>query len=357
MSYWPMATYMVFALVVSFLCSLLEATLLSVSPAHVEVMIGEGRKSGRLLKTYKARVDRPLIAILTTNTVANMFGAAGVGAEAAGIARHKGLDESLWVGVASGVLTLAILICAEIVPKTLGAVYWKKLAPVSAHLLRALMFVLTPIVITLEGIPKLLSGEAAVANVSGEEISALAAAAHRAGSIKGREGAVISNLFQLDRVRAKDIMTPRVAMFALGRDDTVGGVLGAGQRMRHARIPVYGENIDKVVGLVLRYDIVEAGRRDQDAREIGEFLRPVHFVPETQLLSQLLEAFVAERTHLFIVVNEYGGTEGVVTLEDVMETLLGVEIVDELDEVADLQKRALERAKLRQRLIDEQESR
>ncbi len=350
MTYWPVVIYFVFALVVSFLCSLLEATLLSVSPAHVEVMVGEGRRSGRLLKAYKKRIDRPLIAILTTNTVANMFGAAGVGAEAAGIARHKGMDESLWVGVASGVLTLAILICAEIVPKTLGAVYWKSLAPVSAHMLRVLMIVLMPVVIALEGIPKLLAGNAAVGHVSGKEISALAAAAHRAGSIKGREGEVISNLFGLDTIHAKDIMTPRVAVFALDKSDTIDNVMEMGQRIRHARIPVYGENIDEVLGIALRYDIVDASRKGEGSRRVEGFLRPVHFVPETQTLSQLLETFVAERSHLFVVVNEYGGTEGVVTLEDVMETLLGVEIVDELDEVADLQKRAIERHKLRERL-------
>lgn len=349
----PLIIYFVFALVISFLCSLLEATLLSLSPAHIQTMCDRGSKAGQLLKTYKQRVDRPLIAILTTNTVANMFGAAGVGAEAAGIARQRGVDESLWVGIASGILTLCILVCAEIIPKTLGAVYCKPLAAPAAHLLRILMFLLTPIVIALEGIPKLVAGRAAVGSVSRDEISALAAIAHQSGTLGAREGSVISNLFQLDRVRAKDIMTPRVTVFALDHDETVGEVLSKHPRLRNSRIPVYGQSSDDVLGICLRYELVEAARRDEDARTIGEFVRPVHFVPETQTLAQLLEQFVAQQTHLFIVVNEYGGTEGVVTLEDVMETLLGVEIVDELDEVADLQKRAFDRAKLREKLRDQ----
>lgn len=333
------------ALIVSFLCSLLEAMILSVTHSHIEVLVRQNRPAGHALKRLKERIDRPLIAILTLNTVANMFGAAGVGAEASKIAAAKDLSEPIAVGVASGVLTLCILVFSEIVPKTIGAAYWKVFAPVAAGPLRLVVLVLSPIISMLEFLPRLIASRSPVGGVTREEIGVLAEIGRAHGSIHAEETRVISNLLRLREMQTQDVMTPRVEVASLRNDLTVAQALEQRDNLRHSRIPVHTGSLDSASGFVLRARVMElmlAGRGDIRLKQIA---RPIHVVPETKTLASLLEEFLRRHEHLFLVVNEYGGAEGVVTLEDVVEALLGAPIVDESDASMDLRAAAMRRVR------------
>ncbi|MCB9843940.1 MAG: DUF21 domain-containing protein [Phycisphaeraceae bacterium] len=333
------------ALVVSFLCSLLEATLLSVTHAHIEVLIRRKRPAGHALKQLKDRIDRPLIAILTLNTVANMFGAAGVGAEASKIAAARTISEPIAVGVASGVLTLCILVFSEIVPKTIGAAYWKTFAPLAAGPLRVVVIVLAPLIAMLEFIPRLISRNSSAGSVTREEIGILAEVGRAHGSIHAEETRVISNLLSLREMQTQDVVTPRIEVASLRDDLTIAEALRDRDNLRHSRIPVHTGTLDNTTGFVLRDRVMElalAGRHEIKLRQIA---RPIHIVPETKTLASLLEEFLRRHEHLFLVVNEYGGAEGVVTLEDVVEALLGAPIVDETDATLDLRAAAMRRVR------------
>ncbi len=343
-----LAIFFVFAIVVSFVCSLLEAMILSTNTPFVESLVANNKPAGKRLRALKDRVDRPLIAILTLNTVANMFGAAGVGNEAGKLARANGAAdaEALWVSVASGVLTLAILICSEIVPKTLGATYWRSIAAPLSLPLQIMVTILTPVVLVLEFIPKLIAGKEAGEAVTRDDLAATAELVRARGDLDDRQADTILNLISMSASQIKEILTPRVEMFTLDADTTCNAVVREHPSLRFARIPVYGEP-DEIVGIALRAKIHEttlAGRGDTPIREL---VQAVRFVPETKTLASMLDAFLDHEEHLAIVVDEHGSVEGLVTMEDVIETMLGAEIMDELDTVADL--RALARAKAKAR--------
>lgn len=344
--------YFLFALLISFCCSLFEATLLSVSPTHIESLRRSGRKSGEILWDMRNRIDRPLIAILTMNTVANMFGAAGVGNEAGRLARRAGASDSeqIWVTVASGVLTLAILIFSEIIPKTLGARYWRPLAPIVAMPIKVLVMLLLPIVLLLQGIPKLLGG-AGITTVTRDDLMMTAEMGRDTGGIHKRGYELITNALKLDDVRTRDVLTPRTEMFWLPADLTANEVVRQHPRLTHSRIPV-ASSADQFEGMVLRTDIHEACLAGRGETKLIDMLKPIRYIPETQRLAPLLEELISREEHLVLVVDEHGSVEGLVTLEDVMETLLGAEILDELDTVADLQHLALTRAKNRRRAMN-----
>ena len=347
-----LVAYFLFALVISFCCSLFEATLLSVTPTQIETMRKSGRKSGKILWQLRDRVDRPLIAILTLNTVANMFGAAGVGNEAGRLARVGGASdrEQLWVTIASGVLTLAILICSEIVPKTLGARYSRALAPVVALPINMLVTILLPIVLLLQGIPKLLGGEGISATVTRDDLMMTAEMGRDTGGIHRRGYELITNGLKIDDVRTRDVLTPRTEMFWLQADMTAADVVRDHPRLTHSRIPV-SSSADNFDGMVLRTDIHEACLSGNGDRKLGDMVKPIRYIPETQRLAPLLEELISREEHMVLVVDEHGSVEGLVTLEDVMESLLGEEILDELDTVADLQGLALARASARRRSL------
>ncbi len=343
--------YFAAALTVSFICSLFEATLLSTSPSHIEMLCQKGRRAGMILRQLKTRVDHPLIAILTLNTVANMFGAAGVGAEAGRLARVNELNGAVFVGVVSGLLTLCILVLSEIVPKTLGAVYWKPLAPLIAMPLRVLVLALLPVVIALEAVPRIISRSAKPAYVSRDELGTIAQMAHAQGTLGRTETRIVGNLLRLRDARASTAMTPRLEVFALERKTTVKEALDQPGRIRYSRIPVYDMTIDKVIGIVLRSKLNETAIKGDAQTPVGDLTTPIHAVPETAPLLSLLEVFIERREHLFLVVNEHGGIEGIISLEDVIESLLGEEIVDELDLVADLRKLAERKGEARKRRL------
>jgi len=326
--------YLTMAVGVSFLCSLLEAALLSVPRSHVAVMVERGGRAGKRLEKMKDDVDRPLAAILTLNTFAHTLGAAGVGAQAAV------LWGEAWVGLVGFVVTLMILIFSEIIPKTLGAVHAKGLAGFTTWTVHGMIVLLWPLVAACNGISKLLAGRhRAVPLISRDEVRSLSRLAHEEGAIDQNEARVMSNLIALRDVSVEQVMTPRRVVFVLREDQTVGEAT-EGEPPRFARIPVVGESLDDVKGLVHRHDLFKARNEGRADAKLSELVRPAHIVPKMAKLPAVLEKFLERREHLFLVVDEYGGAAGIVTLEDVLETLLGAEIVDETDSVADMQKLA-----------------
>ncbi|MEW5724992.1 MAG: CNNM domain-containing protein, partial [Thermodesulfobacteriota bacterium] len=241
--------FFLLALSLSFLCSLLEATLLSLGHAHIALMIAQGRSSGKVLERFKEKIDRPLSAILTLNTIANTVGAAVVGAQALVVFGNK------YVAVFSGLLTISILVFSEITPKTLGAVYCRQLAPAAAYLILGLILVTYPLVILFEVLSRLLTPKERQAKVTREELEVTTEMGGREGALLDKERRIIKNLLHLDRVMAKDVMTPRSVLFALPKDETVGRVIKAQAPIRFSRIPIYGRDLDDIAGLVHRYRV------------------------------------------------------------------------------------------------------
>ncbi|MFA9479737.1 hemolysin family protein [Phycisphaerales bacterium AB-hyl4] len=336
-------TYLFVALAISFLCSLLEAALLSVPRSHVAVMVEQGSRAGQRLQQMKDDVDRPLAAILTLNTFAHTLGAAGVGAQATLIWGE------VWVGVVSFVVTLLILIFSEIIPKTLGAVHAKGLAGFTAWTVHGMILMLLPVVLVCDWISKLLSGRnQAVPLISRDEVRSLARLAHEEGAIDQSEARVMRNLIALREATVEQVMTPRTVVYTLRADQTVREVT-EGEPLRFARVPVVGESLDDVKGLIYRHDLFKARSDGRADATLGELAQPVHAVPEVAKLPAVLEEFLQRRAHLFLVVDEYGGTAGIVTLEDVLETLLGVEIMDETDAVEDMRQLAKQLLNARRR--------
>ena len=328
--------YFLTALFVSFLCSLLESVLLSLSIAHVSVLEKEGNATGKLIAELKQNINKPLAAILTINTIANTIGAAGVGAQTIIIFGNE------WVAIASGLLTLCILIFSEIIPKTIGSIYSKSLASFAAYTIRILMLVAWPFVIMSEAMSKLIHrGEnGGESKASREELLAMAEISEDEGSIDEQEGDIIENLMKLDDMQIEDIMTPRSVMFALKKTDTVGKVVEEHSPIAFSRIPIFDKDLDDIVGIVNRYDLVNKQAEDKFNVIMQNIMKPMKSVLEKTSVSTVLESFVKERQQMFLVMDEFGTTTGLITLEDAIETLLGVEIVDEHDHVVDMRKLA-----------------
>ena len=323
--------YLTLALGVSFLCSLLEASLLSVPRSHVAVMVERGSRAGLRLQKMKDDVDRPLAAILTLNTFAHTLGAAGVGAQAMVIWGEA------WVGVVSFVVTLLILVFSEIIPKTLGAVHAKALAGFTAWSVYLMIVTLRPLVAACNAMSRTLSGNKTAAPlISREEVQSLARLAHEGGAIDRDEARILRNLIALRTATVQQVMSPRTVVYALPAETTVGEAT-AGDPPSFARFPVIGDSLDDVTGVLHRRDLYAARSGGDTQAKLAALARPIHAVPEQANLSTVLRTFLERREHLFLVVDEYGGAAGVVTLEDVLETLLGVEIVDETDTVEDMQ--------------------
>ena len=336
--------YFCLALVVSFFCSLMEAVLLTVSHGHIETIIKEGGRSGEILRHMKNRIDRPLAAVLTLNTVANTAGAAGVGAQALKVANElrPGQSNNFWVAVASAVLTLSILFCSEIIPKTLGAVHWKKLAPVTAHSVNFLVKALMPFVLTSEKIGSLITPKGGLKKVSREEMISTAELGMDEGTLMGQETRIIRNILCLGQVRVKDVLTPRSVLVAFPQGQTIKDIVKKHSPIRFSRIPIYGKDLDDITGLVHRYKVLQTFSQGKQDMPIERLSVPIYAVPDVKSIASVLDEFIKRREHLFLVVDEYGGTAGIITLEDAIETLLGVEIVDEFDTVADMRKLALQ---------------
>ncbi|MBO6934223.1 MAG: HlyC/CorC family transporter [Deltaproteobacteria bacterium] len=350
-----LVVYILVALGFSFLCSVLEAVLLSLTPAYLARLRDERPAVGRRLTDLKDGVDRPLSAILSLNTIAHTVGAAGAGAQA----------QAVWgsdvLAIASAVLTLLILVFSEIIPKTIGAVYWRKLAPSAGFILFWLVRFMIPLVLMSELITKAMKGSGhGHGTVSKEEVAALARLGEEQGVFDASESRILRNLFRMGAVRTRDIMTPRTVMFAIPADKTVDEVVprsalhspAADDTIRTAtmvfsRIPVYREHQDDVAGYVLKDELFLAAARGMGDVPVGDLVREMLMVPDTLPVHELFERLLNDREHIALVVDEYGGVDGVVSMEDVLETLLGLEIVDEVDATDDMREMA--RKKWRER--------
>jgi len=331
--------FVVLAIGVSFLCSILEAVLLSISPSYVEASEEEKPKFAEKLRGLRADIERPLAAILSLNTIAHTVGATGAGAQAALVFDDAG------VGVFSALLTLGILILSEIIPKTLGATYWRALAPFTVRVLPILIAIQLPLVWMSQAITKLLKPSDAQSEVSREEITALTTAGQRLGVIEEDETRVVQNLFQLPHILVSDVLTPRTMIEHVSQDATLGSVVEGRDTFTFSRLIVTGESIDDVSGFVLVRELLVAALRDEKDRTISEFTRELPRVSEKIDLDTLFDFLMERDAHIALVEDSYGGTAGLVTMEDVLETLLGSEIVDEHDKDVDLQKVARKRAR------------
>jgi magnesium and cobalt exporter, CNNM family len=335
-------------LLVSAVCSLFEAVLYSAPISHVESLAQSGRASGRIFRDLRANVDRPIAAILVLNTAANTGGAALAGAIADQVLGSAG------VGYFTAAFTLAILTFSEVIPKTAGVVYARALVPAVARPLQLLVFLLAPVITLSRLLTSALSRGREEHRVSDEELMVMVRLGMRSGDIKEHEALVIKNVLSLESRRVRDIMTPRTVVFALPADMTVGEVRTQGKLSTYSRVPVYAKGVDDVVGVVHSRDVLTAVGEDRFETRLEELMRPVHFVLDSTTLDELLRAFLERRQHMVVVIDEFGGLVGVLTLEDVLEEILGKEIVDEFDQVTDLRelaKRRREGAVKRQPLV------
>ena len=303
----------------------------------------KGLYTGKLLRRYKEDIDRPLSAILSLNTIAHTVGAAGVGAQA------QVVFGNAYVAITSAVLTFLILVLSEIIPKTIGAVYWRNLAPFSARTLRVLMLLLYPLVVMSKAITRWLGNEENIPSFSREEFGALADLGVEEGVFEEEESRIFKNLIRFNSLRVKDIMTPRTVVVGFEQGLKVGDVSDNVEQLHFSRIPVYGEARDEITGYVLKNDLLLMLARGETDKKLKELKRDILIVPEMMPLQDFFESLMKKQEHIAIVVDEYGGFAGVVTMEDLVETLLGMEIIDEVDTIEDMQKMArkkwMERAK------------
>ncbi len=330
--------FVVLAIGVSFLCSVLEAVLLSITPSFVEAAEKDRPQLARRLRSLRTDIERPLAAILSLNTIAHTVGATGAGAQAAVVFDDFG------VGVFSALLTLGILVLSEIIPKTLGATYWRGLAPFMARVLPFLIAVQLPLVWMSQALTRLLKSGKVEAEISREEITALTNVGRREGVIEEDETRIVTNLFQLPQIKASEVMTPRTVIEHVSADATVASTVGGRDTFAHSRLLVTGESLDEVNGFVLTRDLLVAALNGETESEVANYVRDLPRVSESMDLDALFDLLLGRDSHIALVEDDYGGTAGLVTMEDVIETLLGSEIVDEHDEVADLRKVARSRA-------------
>jgi len=324
-----------FAILISAGCSLFEAVLYAVPTRQIEMLAQAGRPSGKIFRKLRSNVERPISAILSLNTIANTAGAAFAGAAATAVFGHQ------WLPYFSAFFTLAILIFSEIVPKTAGVVYGRKLVPVVALPLRSLVWFMTPAIWMTSLITGLISKGKTREDITAEELRAMTRLSLRTGGIKPYQETAIDNILTLQNKTVKDVMTPRTVVFSLSEHLTAEEASKVDTRWEHSRFPVYDEDMEDVVGIVLTKELFMALAQGKKDQPLTELMLPVHFVNESARLNQVLMEFLESRQHLFVVLDEYGGLAGVISLEDILEEILGREIIDESDQVPD--KRELAR--------------
>lgn len=323
--------FVLLSIIVSFLCSIAEAVLLSVTSGFVELKSTEGYRFAKILKTLKQDINKPLAAILTLNTIAHTVGAAGAGAQAMAI------FGDVYFSLFSALLTLLILFFSEIIPKTIGALYWRELAPYIAAPLKWLVYLLYPFVITAESVTRSFSEKAAPLGLSRREFVAMAELTAKDGQLAKHEFSTLKNLLLLKELTIKDAMTPRTVVFSLSQTLTVGHFFHKYDHIRFSRIPIYKDKIDNVVGFILRSDVLLAQARGNTGKPLKDYCRSMPALLPTMSLSHAFNELIKAKAHMLLVVSEYGHIEGILTLEDVLETLLGLEIVDEGDKTEDMQ--------------------
>ena len=330
--------YLLIALVFSFLCSVFEAVLLSIRQPYILTQKETKPKNAEVWQKLSADINRPLSAILILNTVAHTVGAAGVGAQAMKVFG----DGALTTGIISGILTLLILILSEIIPKTLGAVFWKQLAPTTGVMLTSLTRLMSPLIWITEKITSGISHGQKKGAFSRAEFVAMADIGEKEGSIEENEGRIVKNLFGLRDTMARHAATPRTVVFALPASCTINEFMEKHSDRPFSRIPIYKETLDDLDGFVLQIELLQAHAQGEGYKPLSDFRRAIHTVPRTQNLSILFNDMIADRIHIAATLDEYGSFSGIITLEDVIETLLGTEIVDEVDDIEDMQQMARE---------------
>ncbi len=328
------------AMAVSFLCSILEATLMSTPISYITMREEEGYKPATRFKEYKQDPSRPIAAILSLNTIANTIGAAGVGSQA------TRLFGSQWFGLVSALMTFLILIFSEIIPKTLGTTRWKSLMGFATAMIRALIFLMYPLVLLIELLSGLITPEdTEEPAVSRDEVSAMANVAEEEGDLEEDENTIIQNLISMDEVKAWDVMTPRVVCEIAPESMTLKSFYKNKRYRHHSRIPVYADNDEYITGYILRMEALQLMAEDKFDLTLGSIRRDVATFDEDTPLDKIWDEMLSKDEQIAIIINEYGSFQGILTLEDMIETLLGSEIVDENDTVRDMQQLAREKWK------------
>jgi len=337
-----LAAYVLLALVCSFLCSVAEAVLLSITPSYIEGLKERNPKRAALLNKLKNdNVDQSLSAILTLNTIAHTVGAVGAGAKATVV------FGSAWFGLFSAVMTLMILFISEIIPKTIGAIYWSIFVIPTARFVQFLIVILYPVVWISEKLTAFISRNKIINDSGRDELIAMASLGVKTGQLHSKESRIIKNLLRFESLRPSDIMTPRTVIFALPEDLKISEALPIISQKPFSRIPVYTHNLDNITGFILRVDLLLRSTQDcTDSRAgmpkfqkndcIKVLKRNILSVPESISVTSLFEQSLKNRHHIAVVINEHGGTQGLVTLEDLIESIIGMEIVDETDDVEDM---------------------
>jgi CBS domain containing-hemolysin-like protein len=328
--------YVTLAIGVSFMCSIMEAVLLSVTPAYIGALQKERPHAAARLQSLKDDIDRPLAAILSLNTVAHTMGAAGAGAQAAAV------FGSTAIGLFSALLTLAILVLSEIIPKTIGALYWRHLASGVARILGPMIWLLYPLVWFSQSITGLISrGRDDEGEASREELVAMADIGEQRGSIEALEARIVKSLMRFNGLTAKDVMTPRTVLVTFPESAAAAEVTP--EDVLFSRIPVFAEDPDQITGYVLRDDVLQAVAEDRHEEPLTALRREILVVPEAFPLPRVFAELLSRREHIALVLAPYGGTQGIVTMEDVIETLLGLEIMDEVDQTENMRQLARRR--------------
>ena len=325
------------ALAISFLCSILESVLMSTPISYITMREDEGYRPAVRFREYKEESARPLAAILALNTIANTIGAAGVGRQA------TLLFGAEWFGWVSAAMTLLILIFAEIIPKTIGTSQWRRLMGFTARMLRLLILLMYPIVILIELITNLFARDEEEASVSREEVSAMANVGEEEGVIDEDENRIIQNVIKLDGVKAYDVMTPRVVAQTASENMSLKNFYKDKDFEHYSRIPVYSESPEYITGYILRSEALECLAEDKFDMRLSEIKRDITFFNEEQSVADIWDTLLAKQEQIGRIIDEYGCFQGILTLEDIIETILGLEIIDENDEVTDMQQYARER--------------
>lgn len=327
------------ALGVSFLCSVLEATLMSTPISYITMLEEEGVGYASRLKHFKQDSSRPLAAILSLNTIANTIGAAGVGRQA------TILFGSAWFGVVSAITTILILVFSEIIPKTIGTSHWKSLTGFATSAIQSLILVLYPVVVAVEYIQKMVAGKGSDLAVSREEISAMAEVAEETGELEEDENEIIQNLINIDELTVGDAMTPRVVAAIAPESMSIKTFYKDRRFLHHSRIPVYADNDEYISGYILRVDALQLMAEDKFDVTLADIRRKIASFQQTDTIDKVWDYMVRHKEQIAAVINKYGTFEGLITMEDIIETVLGDEIVDERDTVVDMQQLAKDKWK------------
>lgn len=328
----------------SFLCSVLESVILSTNYTYISVIEQKNPSVGKLLKDLKTDIDRSIASILILNTIANTLGATAIGVQAQNV--FDG-DKTLVMFV-SIALTFAILFFAEIIPKTIGAVYWKQLAPTSARIIRVFVFLTLPLIVITQFVTKKIKGKENSDSLSREELIHTTLLSEEEGVIGDLESDIIENTLTLNETKIKDILTPRSVMYAVDKNTIIKDILDDKRTYKFSRVPVYDETIDNIVGMIHTKKLFKHAVRDKSAT-LEEIMKPVFALNENIPVSKALNKFIQKKEHMFVVLDNYDQTEGIITLEDCIETLLGLEIMDESDTTADMRRLALNKMKAKRK--------